>query len=285
MRALKVTAWVFGIWLILAAINLMSEKTACSVDVVNPETNWRVDGVTPDCSEINREVRKFGNRKYAKVDNHIYWMSDRDVRDKPNCLIGLGCLHSIVKEHLHIRDVKLIDLGGAIDFEKMRGYLDGDYVSDGYTLLNDWRKVPRLNPPVTPSKLRRISGEKAENSQYVTDGTWVLYEGRHVAEANIPTFQVIPQPVNAPKNDVRFAHDKNAVYYGDERIPEADPASFELVVLPQEDLLEGYYGLDRNNVWDLSGTPKTVTPEFSGKIRKRANWIKRSSGNHSSIQK
>ncbi|MDF3037214.1 MAG: hypothetical protein K0S28_2488 [Paucimonas sp.] len=274
IRALKSAALIFGVWLFLLTVSIIGESPVCSVDIVNSVTGWRMDGAPPECYEVDRKVVKFGENKYTKIADKVYWMSEKGVRDFPTCLIGLGCFRSIARKHTSIRSVKLIDLYSAIDFEKLKGYMGGEYVSDGYTVFNGWRKLPLLKPPINPGNLHRLVDKKTEGGQYVTDGTWIFYEGNHVVEANLPTFQVFPQPADVPKESTKLARDINTVYYGSEPVSQADPDTFELVVLPPEDPREGYYGLDKNYVWILSGHPEIVDRKYSEEIRRRVKWLR-----------
>lgn len=275
---LTVIGWTNGslILLRLASYQVPTEIYAC--DVRDPETGDDADGPTPDCPSVARAARDLGRGSYTQAAGRVYWIDD-SVTDSfpPSCLIGLKCLRNSTDTMRNHR-IDLIELDGHVDLRKLKGYLGGIYVSDGTTTYYAWRRVPQLQPPFAMSGIRQIGNSDFYGAQYVTDGTWVLFEGRKVEGAVPGELQLISSPPEG--NDVDeamlrparyiFARDRRSVFCNGESLPSADPRSFELVRIPRSaGDSGGYYAIDRNHVWAMSGSLTQTTPEFAEGLLQR----------------
>jgi hypothetical protein len=222
----------------------------CTVEQVDPDTLWRMDTDPPSCKAVLAQSRTLGqDLRYAHVDGHVYWM----------------------KEHENEHTIELIEIEGPVAFDRLHPYLSGAYVSDGSALLYGWRRVHTLDLPINPGNLRRFHKSGPELSRYVTDGRWVVYEDRALDGADAASFRLIAPPPKKEKLGPEFGRDKSGVYYGAVRILGADPASFQLVSLPDAGGLriQGYYAIDRAHVWDLFEGIQLVTPDYAEGIRQR----------------
>ena len=145
------------------------------------------------------------------------------------------------------------------------------YASDGNILLYGGHRVHTKDLPINPGGLRRFSGYGTELSQYVTDGRLVFYKDRMLEGADAASFELIAQPTAKEKSEPELARDISGVYYGADRITDADPVSFRLAdfSVTTEGNIHGYYGIDRAHVWNLSNGFQLVMPEYADGIRQR----------------
>jgi len=227
----------------------------CRVEQVDPDTMWRMDAVIlPSCKTIIENTRTLGkNQMYAQIEGRVYW----------------------VQQHPDTRSIELMEIPGPVVFELLQSYLSGAYASDGNVLLYGKHLVRIANPPVNPNGLRRFPQAGPERSQYVTDGRLVFYKERMLEGADAASFEIIAPSLEKKISEPGLARDKSSVYFGPDRIPDADPASFQLAKLPltMESDLHGYYGLDRAHVWNLSDGFQLVIPEYANEIRQRSHGL------------
>lgn len=241
----------------MAAVAIWSVPSAspaakyCSVEQVDPDTMWLMDtSDLPSCKTVIENTRTLGkNQRYAQIGGRVYWVQERQ---EP---------HSI----------ELMEIAGPVAFDRLKSYLAGTYASDGNILLYGGHRVHTKDLLINPGGLRRFSGYGTELSQYVTDGRLVFYKDRMLEGADAASFELIAQPTAKEKSEPELARDISGVYYGADRITDADPVSFRLAdfSVTTEGNIHGYYGIDRAHVWNLSNGFQLVMPEYADGIRQR----------------
>jgi hypothetical protein len=221
----------------------------CTVEQVDPHTMWRMDMPDlPSCKIVIEKSHTLSkDQRYTHFKGRIYWM----------------------KEHTKPHAIELMEIEGPVVFDRLKSYLSNAYASDGSALVYGARRVRTPGFPINPNNLRRFGRYGIELSRYVTDGRVVLYEDRVLDGADSTSFNLITPPSAKEGVGPEFARDASSVYYGAERIPNADPGTFRLVDFSHvgNGRVHGYYAVDFAHVWNLSDGIQLVTPEYAEEIR------------------
>lgn len=258
MTTLKSLAIIWAAAMLLFATNSLRSARSepisdkyCTVEQVNPYTLRRIDiSNLLSCKAVFEKSRTSGKAQwYTQIEGRVYWMQERTVP--------------------HV--IELMEIVEPVAFNRLQSYLSGAYASDGNMLLYGARRVRTLDFPINPTDLRRFARYGIECSRYVTDGRLVLYEDRVLENADVASFELIAPPPAKEKSGPEFARDKSSVYYGADRIPDADPVSFQLVDFSHtgDAHIHGYYAVDRTHVWTLFKGVQLMTPEHAKEIRQR----------------
>lgn len=245
------TAILFAIMALWSVCSSALAARYCTVEQVDPVTMWRVDTSSlPSCSAVIAKSRTFAkDLQYTRIEGRVYF----------------------VRKRAEASSIDLMEVPGPVAFDRLKSYLSGTYASDGNVLLYGPHRVETNNLSINPGSLRRLPTFGTEPSRYVTDGHLVLYEDQMLDGADAATFTTIVQPAGRGERATELARDRSSVYYGSERIPDADSASFRVVDFSRsiDADVRGYYFVDNAHVWHLFGGVRLVAPEFADKVRRR----------------
>lgn len=211
------------------------------------------------------DTRAVGGLAFARIGEHVYRVDKWENRQPGGqvCMIGVTCL-PLYERPRKDTGWQLVRLEGQVDLARLRSYLGDRVLSDGGAVFDSLRRLPPLDPALDLAALR-LAFSDDDQTAYVTDGRWVFYGGRVLPGADPSTLEAVPfgfiaagsgSTANVLRDVVR---DRHAVFFREQRIEGADPATFVLVHydrdhrFPSEDLPEtGWIGLDRRSVWYLS---------------------------------
>jgi len=223
----------------LLAWLLSQPVKTCSVEWLDRDLN-RTEGPFKDCYAPKKlPIRKMGEDQYARVGADVYRMKVNVVSEDGGfpCMTGVACFPIPTLAH-EWKTIEFIKLDGPVNFNKLAASSDGHYLSDGVNQFNDWHRIVPLSPPLNLQRLRPADPRRSEKypettfSRYVTDLKWVLLDENVLPDADPATFQVVVArtPVGTADESQQFGRDRLHVYYGEKIIEGADPESFGVVV-------------------------------------------------------
>ena len=240
-----------------AAGRMMNPVKTCTVSWIDHD-NRLIEGLFSSCPPT-LHTRSFGGLNYTQLGNSIYRVH-RLVQRVPGEL-----LRPRVSELLLFQ--KYID--GPVDFEKLEALpSNGSYLSDGTNQFVRGRRLS-LTPPLDFEKLKPIPPETSMYyTNYHTDGTWVMHADQLIQDADAATFHELlalrkDGLVFSPNGPKELAADKNAAYYGGEKIDGADPATIDIIAYSSRkdapsgisvEEPDGSIAFDRRHAWHISVT-------------------------------
>jgi hypothetical protein len=218
-----------------------------------------------DACRHEPDTRAVGSLAFARIGQHVYRV-DRWERRQPGgpvCMIGVACF-PLYERPRKERELLLVRLEGPVDLARLRSYLDDRILSDGSAVFDSLQRVPPLEPALDLTQLRAaLPGHLVP--EYVTDGRWVLYDGKVLSDADPSTLEPVPIAFIVSGSDSHplalgaVVRDRHAVFSRSERIDGADPSTFILVHYARDRLHPGgnlpdtgWIGLDHRNGWYLS---------------------------------
>lgn len=265
---LKLLAWLCGVFMVLILAQPLLAKETCSVNVVEFLDGFGNALPAPSCKELSKATRTLNKKQYAKFFGRVYRIEELVPDKSARCLIGLLCLSQLATES-NFRNVNMTELDGALNFDQLASYLDGEYIGDGTSVFYKTMQVSPLNPPFDLHKIRYLGkASVAAEKHYVTDGKWVLYKGEIVYDVQPDNFRIIHFPDGWEVDAPMFARDDKSVFYGPDHLTDADPVSFRFAELPGKYGEPGkHYAIDRDSVWELSRVPLLMRDEDALLIR------------------
>jgi len=234
--------------LILAAALL--PRTSCFVNWLDSDLH-RLDGPFSQCPK-QLDERRIGLSNFARIGANVYRVG-RDESVQPAgfpCLIGVACL-PIPSGRRTWKKIELIRLDGPVVFERLKAYMDGEYMSDGNAMFNDYKRVDATDFPIDPTRLRRFpcfqSDPGVPCKAYITDGRYV-FRGKAVVYGADPTsFSDDLGSLDTEGYHLQstaFTRDRTSVFAYGKRINGADPATFGVLRKPNEII-----GFDKQHAW------------------------------------
>lgn len=232
-----------------------------------------VDGPIGGCPNLEHK-RQVGQWEYVEVKGRVFRVTEEHKNDNNNgCMTGVVCVPTFSRPAIS-RYLKLIELPGPVDFAHLQAYFIG-YLGDGRAAFHYWNRIIPLKPPLTLAALKSVS-----YTDYVTDGTWALFEEQVLPGADPATFGQVHQLTitdGAAKNLewFGFGGDRIHVYYHAHILPGADPATFRAVmyhrdgaaILDEGAPLHGYIGLDKSHLWAADFDEVRAVPVSPAQLR------------------
>lgn len=229
-----------------------------------------------------------GGLEIARIGKHVYTVDRQKWRRPggPVCMIGVGCFPIYDRPRKETR-FQMVRLEGPVNLARLRSYLDDRFLSDGSVVFDSLHRVPPLEPALDPTQLRpALPGGVLP--AHVTDGRWVLYDGRVLRGADPSTLDAVRIAFivadGYPITLGALIRDQHAVFFGSQRIDDADPATFRLVHYGRDRLhpggnrpTTGWIGLDRNNAWYLSShtaEPLGLSPHRNRELRQELTRLR-----------
>lgn len=218
---------IFGaitLFFVLLACYMFVPERVCAVDWVDIDLN-RIDGPFYTCP-VPIEKRRIGFLEFTRVGDDVY----RVAKIHGESRLPPRGLHPRVAENF-----LFIKLDGPVDWDKLRDYDSGRYLSDGKVIFNmEGRRMAPLTPPLQVANLRPVPSAPGLRSSYETDGFWVIRARDVVEGADAATFrQVVARESDGTAvsfgTETEFGRDRNAVYHGNRKFEGADPDSFGMV--------------------------------------------------------
>ena len=238
--------------LILAAPLLPS--TSCFVNWLDSDLQ-RIEGPFTQCPK-QLDERRIGLSNFARVGANVYRV-DRLESVQPAgfpCMIGVACL-PIPTGRRTWKRIELIRLDGPVAFERLKAYMNGEYMSDGNALFTDYKRVDATEFPIDPTRLRRLpcvcSDPGRSRGGYFTDGRYVLTGKTVVHGADPASFSddlASLDPEGYYLQPTPFARDRISVFAYGKPIDGADPARFGVLRKSNEVI-----GFDANRAWRDEG--------------------------------
>jgi hypothetical protein len=279
----KIFCGIFIFFLVLAYYMFVPE-VVCTVDWVDSSLR-PINGPFYECTG-RFETRHIGYLEYTRIGSDVYRVSEVHGGVLPRR--GL-------RPRVPMRFV-LIKLDGPVDWDKLQDYFNERYLSDGKVILNlAGKKILSLTPALDIAKLHSVPGHAVgRNSDYATDGRWVILDDNPVNGAEAPTFrQIFALELDGAQVEshtkMEFGRDQNFVYYGDSKLEGADPNSFGLVSYndcrtpppgiqfhsDQVELGAGWVAVDRKQAWEVDFTGVTSLAVTDAQLHTLQNDLQR----------